>query len=296
MFYLKLKKKIIKNRIFMKIFDTLMIYIGTLLIALVIDVFLLPNKISSGGASGVGIILKYLFNIPLGISILILNVPLFIIAIKKLGIGFSIRSIIGTIMLTINIELISYLINMFNIVIEKDILIASIFGGMILGLGLSIVFKANGSTGGSDLLAQIIYKYRRGSGMGQIILIIDSFVIISTMIAFKSLNSGLYSLILVFFSKKTIDILFEGVNYTKIINIISKKGENISKRIILEVERGVTKVECVGQYTKQNYEKLECVVTLSQIAKVKRIVKEEDEKAFIYISQASETLGYGFDK
>lgn len=280
----------------MKIFDTLMIYIGTLLIALVIDVFLLPNKISSGGASGVGIILKYLFNIPLGISILILNVPLFIIAIKKLGIGFSIRSIIGTIMLTINIELISYLINMFNIVIEKDILIASIFGGMILGLGLSIVFKANGSTGGSDLLAQIIYKYRRGSGMGQIILIIDSFVIISTMIAFKSLNSGLYSLILVFFSKKTIDILFEGVNYTKIINIISKKGENISKRIILEVERGVTKVECVGQYTKQNYEKLECVVTLSQIAKVKRIVKEEDEKAFIYISQASETLGYGFDK
>jgi len=296
LFYAKNIDKLKKNKIFIQILDNILFGIGTFLVALVIDIFLLPNKISSGGASGVGIILNYLFKIPIGITILLLNLPLFVIAIKKLGIGFSIRSIIGTVMLTIFIEIISYGINMFNINMGNDLVLASVFGGIILGFGLSLVFKANGSTGGSDLLAQILYKYRPGSSMGQIMLIIDSLVIISTMIVFKSINSGLYSLILVFFSKRTVEILFDGVDYTKIVNIISKNSEVISKRIILEVERGVTKIDCIGEYTKEEYQKLECVVTLPQIAKIKRIVKEEDEGAFIYISKTSEVLGHGFEK
>lgn len=125
-------------------------------------------------------------------------------------------------------------------------------------------------------------------------LIIDSVVVILSAIVFRSLSSGLYSIIAIFVSKKTIDVVFEGVNYTKIINIITKKPDVISKRIMEEVERGVTTIDCVGEYTKQEYTKLECVATIMQLYKIKDIVKNEDEGAFIYIAPATEVLGYGF--
>ena len=277
-----------------KIKKMLYVVFGTLIAALAINIFFVPQNISSGGATGVGIILNYLFKIPVGVVIVLLNLPLFIIASMKLGIKFTIRAIIGTFLLSFFVDLTTDVSNskLFNI--QNDYVLSSIFGGMLMGVGLSFVFKGNASTGGSELLAQIIYKYRPMVSMSQLMLIIDAGIIIASIVAFKSLSLGLYSVIAIFVSKKTIDVIFEGVNYTKVLNIITKKPDKIVNRIINEVERGVTAIKCVGEYSKEEYTKLECVATITQLYKIKEIVKSEDRESFMYISSAIEVLGYGF--
>lgn len=277
-----------------KIKDIIYILIGTFITALAINIFFVPNNISSGGASGIAIILNYLFKLPVGVTVFLLNLPLFIVAILKLGFKFTFKALIGTGFLSIFIDLTSNISNYEIFNIHSDYILSSIFGGLLMGLGLSAVFKGKASTGGSELLAQIVYKYRPITSTSQLMLIIDSFVVGSSAIVFKSLSAGLYAIIAIFVSKKAIDVVFEGVNYTKIINIITKKPDVISKRILEEIERGVTTIDCIGEYTKSEYTKIECVATITQIYRIKAIVQKEDEGAFMYIAPSIEVLGYGF--
>lgn len=277
-----------------KIKDFIYIFLGTAVTAIAINLFFVPNNISSGGASGLAIVLNYLFKFPIGVTVFILNLPLFIVAIIKLGFKFTIKALLGTAFLSFFIDITAE-INSYEIFsLGEDYILSSVFGGLLLGIGLSLVFKGRASTGGSELLAQIVYKYRPITSTSQLMLIIDSFVVIMASIVFKSLSSGLYSIIAIFVSKKAIDVVFEGVNYAKIINIITKKPEKIVYRIINEIERGVTSIDCIGEYTKQNYTKIECVATITQIYKIKSIVRTEDEGAFMYIAPSTEVLGYGF--
>ena len=263
---------------------------GTFITAIAINIFFVPHNISSGGASGVGIILNYLFEFPVGLAIILLNFPLVIIAILKLGFKFTSKAILGTALLSFFIDITTSLNTNKALNVGNDLILSSIFGGLLMGLGLSFVFRGKASTGGSELLAQIVYKYRPVISMSQLMLYIDAIIIILSAITFKSLSAALYSLIAIFVSKKTIDVVFEGVNYTKILNIITKKEEVISKRIIEEVERGATAIKCVGEYTKDEYIKIECVATITQIYKIKEIVREEDKEAFMYIAPAIEVL------
>lgn len=275
-----------------KLLQLIFLILGTIIMALSINIFIIPNNLSTGGASGIAIILYYSLKFPVGITVIALNIPLFVIALKTLGIKFSKKAIVGTILLSIFIELFSNIKSLMNI--QNDIFLGCIFGGLLNGIGLSLVFKADSSTGGSDLLAQIIYKKRPVSSIGQILLIIDIVVIISNSIVFNSITTALYSVIALYISKHTIDIIFEGVNNTKAINIISKKGREISKEIIDKTDRGVTLSKCEGMYTNDKYEHVISVVTMSELPKLKRIVKNIDSTAFIYISNTKEVLGLGF--
>ena len=275
-----------------KLMDIVNLVLGTLLVAVAINVFFTPNKISTGGASGVGIILYYLYEIPVSFWVLVINIPLFIISLKELGFKFCLKALIGTGMLIVLLELTMPLAKYINI--SNDLFISSIFGGLINGLGLSLVFRADGSTGGSDLLAQIIYKKRSASSIGSILLVIDTFVIVANAIVFKSITTALYSVVALYISKQTTDIAFEGVNYTKAVNIITKKGEEIAKEILEKTERGVTISECIGIYTGEKYTHVISVMTIPQLPRVKRIVKEIDSTAFVYISNTNEVLGLGF--
>lgn len=279
------------NRI---LIDLLLIVLGALLVAVAINMFFLPNRISTGGASGIAIIIYYVYKVPVSLSVLLINIPLFIIALKKIGLKFCIRAIIGTLALIFFIQLTTSLKSTDMFAISNDLFLGSIFGGAILGSGLSLVFKADSSTGGSDLLANIIYKTRPVSSMSLILLVIDSFVILSNILAFRNLNTGLYSIVALFISKKTTEIIFEGINYTKVVNIITKKGEQIAGEIIEKTQRGVTISKCTGVYTNEEYVHVISVVTLPQLPKIKRIVKQFDEKAFVYISNTNEVLGIGF--
>lgn len=275
-----------------KSIDTVNLILGTLLVAVAINVLFVPNKISTGGASGVGIILYYLYDIPVSFWVLVINIPLFIISLKELGFKFCLRALIGTCLLIVLLELTTPLTRYINI--SNDLFISSIFGGLINGLGLSLVFRADGSTGGSDLLAQIIYKKRSASSIGSILLVIDTFVIVANAIVFSSITTALYSVVALYISKQTTDIVFEGVNYTKAVNIITKKGEKIAKEILDKTERGVTISECIGIYTGEKYAHVISIMTIPQLLKVKRIVKEIDKTAFVYISNTNEVLGLGF--
>lgn len=282
----KISKVNFKNLIYM--------VIGTAISAIAVNVFFTPAKISTGGASGIGVILFNVYRIPVSITVLALNIPLFVVALKSIGVKFSINAIIGTLLLSLMIQLTTPLASITWLNFSDDLFLVSIFGGICMGLGLALVFKGEGSTGGSDLLAQIIYKKRSTASIGQLLLLIDTVIIILTIIAFKSVLNGLYSIIALYIANKVIDIVFEGINSSKAINIITKKGDKIAKKIIGELDRGVTTDKCIGEYTKDEYMHIVTVVENSRVQMVKRIVKELDAKAFIYITPAQEVLGTGF--
>lgn len=274
--------------------DGVLIIIGTFIMAVSINFFLLPNKITTGGASGVATILYYKFNINMSVSILLLNLPLFIISIKKFGLKFSLKSIITTILFTIFIELVNF--NDYILHNRTDMFISSIYGGLLLGIGISLVFKAESSSGGSDLLAQILRKKGGTLNLSKIMLSIDSIIIAALMIEFKDINLGLYSVVSIYVSSKMVDLIFDGVNYTKVVNIITKNNTEITNEIIDVLKRGATVTKCVGAYTMEEYINITCVVTLREIARVKRIAYNIDPEAFIYISNINEVWGKGFKK
>ncbi len=274
------------------IYDLLLILMGTYILSFAINVFLYPHKLSTGGASGIATIIKYIYNVPLGITVMIINIPLFVVAIFKLGLRFSAKAIITTTLLSIFLDIFTYesLIK----IIDADLFISAIFGGLLCGLSLSILFKAGASSGGSDLLAQIIYKLTSIQSISQILLIIDTCIILSIVIVFKNVNLGLYSVVSIYISKKVIDVIFEGIYYTKIVDILTKNQDNIVDEILSDLKRGVTSMKVIGEYTKTEYTKLTVILTLPEIARIKRIVRKNDPKALMYISNANEVLGHGF--
>lgn len=269
--------------------DLIQLIIGTALMAAGTAFFMLPNKLSTGGFSGIATIFYYLFNVNMGVTILILNIPLFAIACFKLGLNFLSKAIIGTVSLSIFIDLFIQ----FG-VITSDRLLASIYGGIITGLGTSMVLKANASTGGSDLLAVIIKKFKPYFRTGNLIMIIDSIIVILNVITFKQLEIALYSGISIYIMGKVIDIFLEGIHFTKIIYIISDKNEDISKKINNDIGRGTTLLYGRGMYKGEDRDVLLCVASRNEIGQITQIIKKLDKHAFTIISNAREVFGKGF--
>lgn len=273
--------------------DLFFIILGVYLISIGTNIFLLPNKMTTGGASGIATILYYTLNIPMGLSIVIINLPLFLISIYKFGFKFSFKTIAATILLSIFLEVFKY-----NDIIENsptDLFTSCIFGGILTGLGLSIVFKAGASTGGSDLLAQIIFKMIRVERLSNILIIIEVVIISSIIIVFKDINIGLYSLVALFISTKVIDLVFSGVDYVKVVTIITKKTDKIIEPILNDLKRGATVTNSLGAHSKEEITTITCIITRPQIAKIRSIIHDNDSDAIMYITSAIEATGNGFD-
>lgn len=273
--------------------DLFFIVLGVYLISIGTNIFLLPHKMTTGGASGIATILYYTLNIPMGLSILIINLPLFLISIYKFGFKFSFKTIAATILLSIFLEVFKY-----NDIIENsptDLFTSCIFGGILTGLGLSIVFKAGASTGGSDLLAQIIFKMIRVERLSNILIIIEVVIISSIIIVFKDINIGLYSLVALFISTKVIDLVFSGVDYVKVVTIITKKTDKIIEPILNDLKRGATVTNSLGAHSKEEITTITCIITRPQIAKIRSIIHDNDSDAIMYITSAIEATGNGFD-
>lgn len=271
--------------------DLVMIIIGSLIMAIGTSCFLLPNQLSSGGFSGITTITYYLFGLPMGTVMIILNIPLFIIALIKLGKDFFIKAIIGTGMLSI-------FLNWFegSTAITTDRLLACIYGGIVTGIGTAIILRANASTGGSDLLGNIIVKFKPTARTGNIIILIDTIVVTLNVIFFKEIEIGLYSAIAIYLVGQMIDIIFEGTNFTKMIFIVSNKYQEIAKEVGESIGRGSTGIYAKGMYYDEDRMLLWCVASRNQVAKVRQIATRIDDKAFIVISNAREVYGKGFKK
>lgn len=282
-----------KAKIILKIYsytiDLIQLSLGTLLMAVGTAFFLLPNKLSTGGFSGIATIFYYFLNFNMGITILILNLPLFIIACFKLGIKFLSKAIIGTALLSAFIDAFAN----FGVATE-DRLLASIYGGIIIGLGTSFVLKANGSTGGSDLLAIIIRKFKSNFRTSNLIMIIDTIIVLLNVIFFKQLEIALYSGIAIYLMGKVMDIFLEGIHFTKMIYIISNKAEDISHKINKEIGRGTTLLYGKGMYKGEEKNVLLCVASRNETNEITQIIKKADKHAFTIISNAREVYGKGF--
>lgn len=265
------------------------IIIGAMIMAFGISMFLLPNKLSTGGFTGISTIGYYLFNIPMGIINFTLNVPLFIFATFKIGKKFLAKSVIGMVSLSVFLDLFEKLTPLTN-----DRFLACIYGGIIVGFGTAIILKFQSSTGGSDLISNIVNKYNSDIKMSNVIVIIDCIVVGLNILVFKEIEIGLYSAIAIYLMGKIIDIIFEGIYFTKLIFIVSNKNEEISKEVGNVIKKGSTGLYGKGMYTKEDKLILMCAASRRDVIRVKTVAKKIDPQAFIIITNAKEVFGLGF--
>lgn len=277
--------------VFIYLYEFFLIVIGCLMASFGTAVFLLPNQLSSGGFAGIATIIYYLFKIQMGTTILILNIPLFIIGYFKLGKKFIIKTIIATILYSKFIDV----FESFNLFTE-DRLLACLYGGILVGIGLALVLKSNTSTGGTDLIAYIVQNYNSDIKMSNIIMFVDIAVVFANIITFKEIEIGLYSAIAIFIVGKMLDIVFEGINFSKLIYIISDKSDEIISAINTEINRGATAIYGQGSFSKENKMIIMCVTKRRGVEKIKKVSKKIDTKSFIIITDAREVYGLGFKR
>jgi len=276
--------------------ETLLIVIGTSLLALATGIFYSPNHMIVGGFSGIGIILEELTTthfgkgIPVSVTNLVLNIPLLIIALRFMGKGLIIKTAFSTVLYSVVIALCAFLPQY-----TGDLMLTAIYGGIIQGAGLGFVLMARGSTGGVDLLASIIHRKLRYISLSKIIFAIDAVIIAGGLFVFGA-DKTMYGIISIFIGSKCISAILEGMNFSKAAFIISARSDEIAKVIMEKAERGVTALEGRGMYTGENREVLLCVFAQKEIAVIKEIVSEIDKDAFVLVTDVKEVLGNGFSE
>ncbi len=271
--------------------DLFYIVLGCFIMAIGTALFLLPNQLSSGGFTGVATIIYYFLHFPLGTVIFLLNIPFFIWAWFKVGKELLIKSILGTAILSAFIDILERFPSL-----TEDRFLACIYGGILIGIGLGFVLKASASTGGTDLISQIVRAYNPHIRMSSIIVVVDVIIVALNVLFFREVEIGLYSAIAIYLMGKMIDIVFEGVNFTKMMLIVSNKYKEIAKEVGDKLQRGSTGIYAKGMYTKEKKMMLFCVGSRNDVAKIKEIAVKIDPKSFIVIANAREAWGKGFKR
>lgn len=278
-----------KNKIKHIIQEYFFITVGCIAMAIGVSLFLLPNELSTGGFSGIAIILYYLFKWPLGTTIFILNIPLLLIAYFKIGKKLFIRSIYGTVMFSLFVDILDKVTPL-----THDRFLGCIYGGIMAGIGTAIILKFHASTGGSDLLSYLIKAYKPQYRSSSLILMTDTIIITANVFFFRTIEVGLYSAIAIYLMGKMIDLIFEGVNFTKVLLIISPKYKEIAEKIGKNISRGSTGLYSKGMYTNDEKMTLLCVGSRTESFAIQSIAKKIDRGAFIIVLNAREVLGKGF--
>lgn len=265
----------------------LMIVLGCLIGAAAYPLFLVPNAIAPGGLTGVATILNYLFSWPVGAVSMLLNLPLFVVGYKTLGRTFAFRSLIATILFSVFIDLLPLQ------PLTDDILLGSVYGGILLGIGLGLILRGGATTGGSDMVARMVHHRFPIISVGMFLFLIDCIVILCAAFT-MSARAALYALICIFVSDKVLDLVLSGIGTGKACFIVSGESEKIAKRIMDDMERGVTLLNATGAYSGQNRRVILSVVAGREVMTLKKIIREEDARAFMFITDTHETLGEGF--
>lgn len=266
-----------------------LVLLGAFFIASGFNLFLLPNDIASGGVAGISTILRALFNWQPSIVQWSINIPLFIIGTIILGKKFGLKTFVGTIMMPFFVSLTSQWQPA-----TPDPLLGAIFGGMACGLGIGIVFRGKGSTGGIDLAAQILHKFVP-LPFGICIALFDGIIVLAATFVF-SVEQGLYALVGLFVTSRTIDLVQVGLNTSKSIMVITDFVEEVRGVLLNEVDRGLTVWQAEGGYTKEKRKMVMCVVNQSEFSKTTQLIKRIDPNAFIVVMNASEVIGEGFSR
>jgi uncharacterized membrane-anchored protein YitT (DUF2179 family) len=277
------------------------IVIGSIILAAGFVFFISPYKIVPGGVYGIAIVIHYMTEgmlrwapsgFPIGMMGLILNIPLTIIGIRVLGPRFGVKTVVGFVLTSVFMDLITYLFGEAPLV-AGDALLSSIFGGVLVGLGLGLIFKSKATSGGSDIVAMILAKYTK-LPLGQLMIYVDSAIVLIGLIVFADWKIPLYSWIVIYITGKTIDIVLQGMSVDKTLFIVSDKFVEIRDRIINDLHRGGTYIPGKGMYNGSEKTVIFTVVNRREMALLQEYIHEIDPKAFLTVLEANEILGEGF--
>lgn len=275
------------------IIEFLGLVVGCISMAFGINTFLKPHTIAPGGLSGLSVVLNKVTGISVSTMMLLIGVPLVIFAFKILGAKNSVKTLIGTILFSLIVNITSPLANLGA---TNDLLLSSISGAILLGIGIGIMFRVDASTGGTDLIALILSKKFPGIKPTKFMICLDAFVVISSGIASQNIEIALYSAIALYVVVKVADAIMEGFDYSKAFFIISNHADDIKSVITRELDRGLTILDGRGGYTNEEKQVLLVVVSKNQEVYLKKLVKTADPSAFIIVSNVHEVLGEGFKK
>lgn len=283
------------------VWDQLVILAGCLLVALGLDLFLVPNRITAGGVSGVATIFHYTFGFPVGLSMLAMNAALFFVAFWLLGKEFGVRSLGATIGLSVLVDAVALALPLLGVppeVVAKgvtdNLLLATVFGDIITGVGMAMVFLKNASTGGTDILARLLNKYTE-LPMGRSLLIVDTAVTVGAGFVFGA-EMAMFAIIAIYVNSQAIDTLIQGLQQGKKFLIVSDKVGEIAQDVLHEMGRGATFLNGVGAYTGDGRPILLVVVRRREFPRLKGIIRRHDPKAFVMVSDVYEILGEGFGR
>ena len=249
--------------------------------------FMTPNRIAPGGLTGVATIINYLLGLPVGTVSLALNVPLFLIGYRAMGRVFVFRSLIATVLFSALIDLLPLE------AMTMDPLLATVYGGVLLGIGLGLILRGGATTGGTDMVARMVHRRFPVITVGAFLFALDCAVVIAAGLIMGA-SEALYALINIFLSAKVIDVVMVGFTGNKACLVISSAWERISARVLSEMDRGITQLSARGGYTGEERPTLLCVVSRMEVTALKRIIREEDENAFVIVMEAHEAIGDGF--
>jgi uncharacterized membrane-anchored protein YitT (DUF2179 family) len=266
--------------------DILGTALGTLITAAGLNFFLIPNRMNDGGLTGLAVVVHYLLGWPVGLLVFALNVPLLMAVTYFIGVPFVARTLIGVTLLSAWIWLLP------SHAVTHDLLLGALYGGVLSGTGLGIVFRVGGSTGGTDLVARLL-RYFTNLSMGSGLLGTD-FVVIALTAIFFGLRLGMYSAVALFVGTRVVDLIQEGLDFRKAVFVISEANEGIKQQVFRRLGRGVTELQGRGGYTLVDRPVLLIVVSRSEVQEVKDIVYHADPGAFLIISTVHEVLGEGF--
>jgi uncharacterized membrane-anchored protein YitT (DUF2179 family) len=270
---------------------TLQIILGCAITGLSYSMFLIPHHFVPGGVSGLAIIINYFIKLPVGAMIIVLNIPIFVFGLRTMGKKYVLKSLAGMLISSVMIDAFNQVLKIPSATDNK--ILASIYGGILLGIGLGIVFRGHASTGGSDIVGMVVSKYT-GISIGFGIMITDFIIISASGFAFRQLEAPLYGYIVLFISTKVIDMILEGWNYSKLVIITSNRTVEIEKFILNTLERSGTALKSRSLYLNREGEIILTVIHRKQLAELRDYIKEIDPQAFVIINDTYDVLGKGF--
>lgn len=281
-----MRKNLLKNE---QLASAVQIALGCALGALAYPLFLVPNHIAPGGLTGLATVLNYLFHWPVGTTSLVMNVPLFIIGYRAMGRVFVVRSLVATVLFSVLIDVIPLP------PMTQQPLLGAVFGGVLLGAGLGLILRGGATTGGTDMVARMIHNRFQHISVGAFLFLIDCCVVLMAGF-FIEAEYALYAFVALYAASKLIDVVMVGLTREKACYIISTQHEQVKREIMEKLDRGVTVLHAEGGYSGQERPVLLCVLSAQELGRLKAIVREADEDAFLFISDAHEVLGEGFRK
>lgn len=279
-----------KKRLLMWLADIAVFIIGGSIYAVAVILFLSSNEISPGGLTGISTMLNYLYGLPVGTVVFILNIPILVIGFIKFGGIFIVKTAVSTVVISITLDIAEELLPELKI----DPVLAAVFGGLLLGMAISLFMLRGATTGGVDIIAKLINRRFPHLTVGRMILLFDACIVAFSAFAYKNIESALYSVIALYTSSRMIDIMLYGADKGKIVYIVTENSAPISKEIMSIVKRGLTVIKVTGAYTGRQLDMLMCTVRRNEVSAVCKAARENDCGAFIVIAEAGEILGQGF--